>query len=233
MLPLHLKEYNNSTTPDDLSSLHSAIAELTQKIAVLDGRSSTTATNFKITELTQRIAAIEQHSHTKEDNPTIQVNLSSLHSEIAQLNQKIATLEQRYGTTKRETKIAGLTQKIATIEQRFNTNGRNADSNSTPGASNNSTYEANHNSGSATSNNSPLTLKRREFWFVPERVRFLGVRLSDQQVARVDKLAADAYNQRHGKPPMKQMYRNNYAYVYPVADEDIWDRLIQGVAAGK
>ncbi len=73
--------------------------------------------------------------------------------------------------------------------------------------------------------------KEREFWFIGERARFLGVRLNADQVFRVDMFAADAYKERHGQPPSKKLYRNTYATVYPKADEDILDSLIKGVAA--
>lgn len=95
-------------------------------------------------------------------------------------------------------------------------------------------YLANHQGQKPLTRPIPLTSpKEREFWFIRERARFLGVRLNADQVFRVDMFAADAYKERHGHPPSKKLYRNTYASVYPKADVDILDSLIRGVAAGR
>ena len=65
--------------------------------------------------------------------------------------------------------------------------------------------------------------KERDFWFIRERARFLGVRLNTDQVFRVDMFAADAYKERHGQPPSKKLYKNTYATVYQKAEFDILD----------
>ena len=93
-------------------------------------------------------------------------------------------------------------------------------------------YQANHQGQMTPTRPTPLSSpKEREFWFIQERARFLGVRLNADQVFRVNMFAADAYNERHGHPPSKKLYRNIYTTVYPKADVDILDPLIRGVAA--
>lgn len=74
------------------------------------------------------------------------------------------------------------------------------------------------------------TPQHQDFWFIHQRAKYLGIRLNADQLLRVDMFAADAYKERHGKPPMKKLYRSNYASVYPKADLDILDPLIRGVA---
>ena len=85
--------------------------------------------------------------------------------------------------------------------------------------------------GQKTLTNPSSFPKEREFWFIRERARFLGVRLTADQVFRVEMFAADAYKERHGHPPSKKLLRNTQASVYPQADVDILDSLIRGVAA--
>jgi len=92
-------------------------------------------------------------------------------------------------------------------------------------------YLANQNQEkkTLTPTNPPSFPKEREFWFIRERARFLGVRLNADQAFRVDMFAAEAYKERHGHPPSKKLYRNTYTSVYPKADVDILDSLIRGV----
>lgn len=79
--------------------------------------------------------------------------------------------------------------------------------------------------------NSTNSTSERDFWFVQERAKYLGVRLNADQLLRVEMFAAEAYKERHSQPPMKKPYKNSYASVYPKADVDIIDSLIRGVAA--
>jgi len=93
-------------------------------------------------------------------------------------------------------------------------------------------YQANYQGKKTlTLTNPSSSPKEREFWFIRERARYLGVRLNADQAFRVDMFAADAYKERHGHPPSKKLYRNTYASVYPKADVDILDSLIKGVGA--
>ena len=92
-------------------------------------------------------------------------------------------------------------------------------------------YLAHQGKKTLTPTNPSSFPKEREFWFIRERARFLGVRLTADQVFRVEMFAAEAYKERHGHPPSKKLYRNTYASVYPQADVDILDSLIKGVGA--
>lgn len=72
--------------------------------------------------------------------------------------------------------------------------------------------------------------KERSEWFIQERAKYLGVRLNADQLMKVEMFAADAYKDRHSKPPVKKLFKGMPASVYPAADEDILDPLIRGVA---
>lgn len=80
-------------------------------------------------------------------------------------------------------------------------------------------------------NTKPTTFKKeRSEWFIQERAKYLGVRLNADQLMKVEMFAADAYKDRHSKPPIKKLVRGLPASVYPAADVDILDSLIRGVA---
>lgn len=84
---------------------------------------------------------------------------------------------------------------------------------------------------SSGTNTKPTTFKKeREFWFIQERAKYLEVRLNADQLMKVEMFAADAYKDRHSKPPVKKLFRGLPASVYPAADVDILDSLIRGVA---
>ena len=100
--------------------------------------------------------------------------------------------------------VISLSEKIGSLEARLSTTNTRADTNPP---------------------------KERDFWFIQERARHLGVRLNADQLLRVEMFAAEAYKERHGKPPSKKLYRSNYASFYSKADVDIIDPLIRGVAA--
>jgi len=100
--------------------------------------------------------------------------------------------------------VISLSEKIGSLEARLSTTNTRADTNPP---------------------------KERDFWFIQERARHLGVRLNADQLLRVEMFAAEAYKERYGKPPSKKLYRSNYASFYSKADVDILDPLIRGVAA--
>lgn len=80
-------------------------------------------------------------------------------------------------------------------------------------------------------NTKPTTFKKeRSEWFIQDRAKYLGVRLNADQLMKVEMFAADAYKDRHSKPPVKKLVRGLPASVYPAADVDILDSLIRGVA---
>jgi hypothetical protein len=71
--------------------------------------------------------------------------------------------------------------------------------------------------------------KNREFWFIQDRARYLGLTISANQRIKIEMFANDAYQKRHGKPPAMQLYRGSQAFAYPAADLDILDNTIKGV----
>lgn len=84
---------------------------------------------------------------------------------------------------------------------------------------------------SRTNTKSATFKKEREFWFIQERAKYLGLSISANQRIKIDMFASDAYKQRHGKPPSTRMYRGTQAFAYPAKDLDILDATIRGVVA--
>ena len=71
--------------------------------------------------------------------------------------------------------------------------------------------------------------KNREFWFIQDRARYLGVTISANQRIKIEMFANANYQERHGQLPKRQPYRGNQAFAYPTADLDILDNTIKGV----
>ena len=75
--------------------------------------------------------------------------------------------------------------------------------------------------------------KEREFWFIQDRARYLGVTINADQRLKIEMFANANYQERHGHLPKRQPYRGNQAFAYPVADLDILDANIRGVVKGR
>lgn len=75
--------------------------------------------------------------------------------------------------------------------------------------------------------------KAREFWFIQDRARYLGVTINADQRLKIEMFANADYQERHGQLPKRQPYRGNQAFAYPAADLDILDANIKGVAKGR
>ena len=71
--------------------------------------------------------------------------------------------------------------------------------------------------------------KNREFWFIQDRARYLGVTINADQRLKIEMFANANYQERHGQLPRRQPYRGNQAFAYPAADLDILDNTIKGV----
>ena len=71
--------------------------------------------------------------------------------------------------------------------------------------------------------------KEREFWFIQDRAKYLGVTINADQRLKIEMFANVNYQERHGQLPKRQPYRGNQAFAYPVADVDILDANIRGV----
>lgn len=94
-----------------------------------------------------------------------------------------------------------------------------------PTAQANSTSQSRHHTTSTSSK------KEREFWFIKERAKHLGLELNANQIIHVELWANDAYKERHGQPPGRQLFRRTQAFAYPKSDVDILDRAIRDVLA--
>ncbi len=71
--------------------------------------------------------------------------------------------------------------------------------------------------------------KNREFWFIQDRARYLGVTINADQRLKIEMFANANYQERHGQFPKRQPYRGTQAFAYPAADLDILDNTIRGV----
>jgi hypothetical protein len=82
-------------------------------------------------------------------------------------------------------------------------------------------------------NTKPTTFKKeREFWFIQERAKYLGLSVNAAQRLKIEMFTNDAYQQRHGTLPKRQLFRGYQAFAYPAEDLDILDATIRGVVKG-
>ena len=82
-------------------------------------------------------------------------------------------------------------------------------------------------------NTKPTTFKKeREFWFIQERAKYLGLSVNAAQRQKIEMFTNDAYQQRHGTLPKRQLFRGYQAFAYPAEDLDILDATIRGVVKG-
>jgi hypothetical protein len=121
-------------------------------------------------------------------------------------NERVrASVDEYLETHALQNKVTALSEKIAYLEGQL------------------STYWERNNAKPAAFK------KEREFWFIQDRAKYLGLSINADQRLKIDMFAADAYKERHGKPPSKKLYRGIPASVYPAADVDILDSFIKGV----
>jgi hypothetical protein len=66
-------------------------------------------------------------------------------------------------------------------------------------------------------------------WMISDRVKSLKKKVTASQRLHIDMEAAEAYKERHGKPPAKGQVRDKYYDIYPVADLDLVDEAIDRV----
>ena len=77
----------------------------------------------------------------------------------------------------------------------------------------------------------PKPPKEREFWFIQQRAKHLGLRVNADLLIHIEMWAVEAFKQRHGRPPGRQLYRGVQSVVFPATDVDLLDAAIQGVVA--
>ena len=82
-----------------------------------------------------------------------------------------------------------------------------------------------------TRTNTKSTTKdnEREFWFIKERVKYLGLEVNANQIFHIELYANDAFKERHGSIPKKRLFKGSQAFAYPKSDEDILDAAIKRV----
>ncbi len=85
---------------------------------------------------------------------------------------------------------------------------------------------------SRSSTKSSTFKQEREYWFIQDRARYLGLSISANQRIKIEMFANDKYKERHEKLPIRRLYRGTQAYAYPAKDLDILDATIKGVVRG-
>jgi hypothetical protein len=66
-------------------------------------------------------------------------------------------------------------------------------------------------------------------WMIGARVKALKRKVTASQRLHIDMEAAEAYKQRHGKPPAKEQVKGKNYDIYPTADLDLVDEAIDRV----
>ena len=69
----------------------------------------------------------------------------------------------------------------------------------------------------------------RDFWFIQERAKYLGLAINADQRIKIEMFANEAFKERHGQLPKRQPFRGYQAFAYPAKDVDILDNTIKGV----
>lgn len=73
---------------------------------------------------------------------------------------------------------------------------------------------------------SQLNTQNQEFWFGRERAKYLEREITANQLIHIELSANDAFKQRHGTLPKRQLWRGNQSFAYPNDDVDILDAAI-------
>jgi hypothetical protein len=66
-------------------------------------------------------------------------------------------------------------------------------------------------------------------WMAQERIKASKKKVTASQRLHIDMEAAEAYKERHGKPPAKEQLKGKYYDVYPTTDLDLLDEAIERV----
>lgn len=66
-------------------------------------------------------------------------------------------------------------------------------------------------------------------WMLGDRIKALKKKVTASQRLHVEMEAAEAYKERHSKPPAKEEVKGKYHDVYPAADLDLLDEAIERV----
>ncbi len=66
-------------------------------------------------------------------------------------------------------------------------------------------------------------------WILSSRIKALKKKVNSSQRLHIDMEVAEAYKQRHGKPPAKEQLKGKYYDIYPASDLDLVDEAIERV----
>lgn len=66
-------------------------------------------------------------------------------------------------------------------------------------------------------------------WMLADRIKASNKKVTAQQRMHIEMEAAEAFKERHGKPPAKEQVKGKYHDVYPAADLDLLDAAIERV----
>jgi hypothetical protein len=75
----------------------------------------------------------------------------------------------------------------------------------------------------------PESSPESKSWTISSRIKALKKKVSSSQRLHIDMEAAEAYKERHGKPPAKEQLKGKYYDIYPTADLDLVDEAIERV----
>ncbi|MBW4549072.1 MAG: hypothetical protein KME25_32410 [Symplocastrum torsivum CPER-KK1] len=73
---------------------------------------------------------------------------------------------------------------------------------------------------------SPQSEPESKNWMLTERIKALKKKVTASQRLHIEMEAAEAYKERHGKPPAKEQIKGKYCDVYPSADLDLLDEAL-------
>ncbi len=66
-------------------------------------------------------------------------------------------------------------------------------------------------------------------WMITERIKALKKKVNSSQKLHIEMEAAEAYKERHSKPPSKEQLKGKYYDIYPASDLDLVDEAIERV----
>ena len=81
----------------------------------------------------------------------------------------------------------------------------------------------------STSPDLPKSEPESKSWKISDRTKALKKKVNSSQRLHIDLEAAEAYKERHGKPPAKEQLKDKYYDIYPTADLDLVDEAIERV----
>lgn len=82
---------------------------------------------------------------------------------------------------------------------------------------------------SETTEDIPTPEPEEKAWTLVERIKAIKKKITASQRLHIEMEAAQAYKERHGKPPAKEQANGKFDDVYPAADLDLVDEAIDQV----